>query len=259
MKPQIHPTAIISEKAKIGKNVNIGPFVVIYDDVEIGDACSIGPHTIIYDGARIGNRVTIHQASSVSNAPQDLKYAGEKTYFYIGDDTTIREYATLNRGTTATGFSKIGSNCLLMAYTHIGHDCVVGDNCILANAVTLGGHVDLGDFVIIGGLTPVHQFSKVGQHAMVGGGFRIIKDIPPYIVAANEPLRFSGLNLIGLRRRGFSNDDIMTLKEAYNIVYNSGLNFTQACNKLSENYPNHKLVSHIVDFIAKSSRGIIKK
>ena len=259
MKSQIHKTAIVSSKAKIGKNVKIEAYAIIKDDVEIGNNCNIGPHTVIYDGARIGNNVVIHQASSIANAPQDLKYAGEKTFLYIGDNTTIREYATLNRGTDATGFSKVGSNCLLMAYTHIGHDCVVGDNCILANAVTLGGHVEIGDFVIIGGLTPVHQFSKVGQHAMIGGGFRIIKDIPPYIVAGSEPLRFSGLNLIGLRRRGFTNDDIAVLKDAYKIIYSPELNFSQAIEKLKDIYSEHQLVKNIVNFISNSSRGIIRK
>ncbi len=259
MTEKINPTAIVSSKAKIGKNVNIDAFAIIHNDVEIGNNCSIGPNVVIYDGARIGNNVVIHQAASISNAPQDLKYAGEKTFLYIGDNTTIREYATLNRGTNETGFSKVGSNCLLMAYTHIGHDCIVGDNCILANLVTLGGHVELGDYVIIGGLTPVHQFSKVGQHSMIGGGFRIIKDIPPYIIAANEPLRFSGLNLIGLRRRGFSNEDIVILKDAYNTIYSSGLNFSQATKKLIEIYPTHPLVKNIVNFIANSSRGIIRK
>jgi len=250
---------MVSSKAKIGENVNIEAYAIIQDDVEIGNNCSIGPHAVIYDGARIGNNVVIHQASSIANAPQDLKYAGEKTFLYIGDNTTVREYATLNRGTDATGFSKVGANCLLMAYTHIGHDCVVGDNCILANAVTLGGHVELGEFVIIGGMTPVHQFSKVGKHAMVGGGFRIIKDIPPYIVAGSEPLRFSGLNLIGLRRRGFTDEDISILKNSYKVIYNSGLNFSQAIEKLRGIYPEHQLVKNIVDFISNSSRGIIRR
>ena len=259
MEAQIHPTAVVSTKAKIGKNVSVAAFAVIYNDVEIGDNCIIGPHTVIYDGARIGNQVCIHQASAIANAPQDLKYDGEKTYLYIGDNTTVREYVTLNRGTSATGFSKVGSNCLLMAYAHIGHDCIVGDNCILANAVTLGGHVELEDYVIIGGLSAVHQFSKVGQHSMVGGGYRVIKDIPPYVIAGKEPLRFAGLNMVGLSRRGFTTEDISTIKDAYQIVYNSGLNFSKAKEKLIKIYPGHPLVKNIVDFITNSSRGIIRK
>ncbi|MBU1095571.1 MAG: acyl-[acyl-carrier-protein]--UDP-N-acetylglucosamine O-acyltransferase [Ignavibacteriae bacterium HGW-Ignavibacteriae-2] len=256
---EIHSTAIVSGKAQLGENVTIGPFVFIEDDVEIGDNSIIGPHACIYNGARLGKNVKIFQSASVSNAPQDLKFADEKTYFYVGDNTVIRESVTLHKGTKETGFSRIGNNCLLMAYAHVAHDCTIGDNCILANAVQVGGHVEIENQVIIGGATSVHQFSKVGQHAMVGGGFRIIADIPPFVLAAGEPIKYAGLNIIGLRRRGFSNEEISTLKNAYNILYNSGKNFSEAKLKLKETFAEHPRVNNILDFLAKSNRGIIRR
>ncbi|MBN1300882.1 MAG: acyl-ACP--UDP-N-acetylglucosamine O-acyltransferase [Melioribacteraceae bacterium] len=254
-----HPTAIIARNAQLGSNISVGPFVYIEDDVEIGDNCKIGPHVCIYSGAIIGNNVNILQGASISNIPQDLKYAGEKAQFYIGDNTIIREFVTLHKGTSETGFSRIGSNCLLMAYTHVAHDCIVGDNCIIANSVQIGGHVEIESNVIIGGATPVHQFSKIGQHAMIGGGFRVIADVPPYVLAAGEPLKYSGLNVVGLRRRGFSNEDIASLKDAYNLLYSSGLNISQAKIKIAEVYIDHPLVKNILDFLERSNRTIIRK
>ncbi|MCF8241167.1 MAG: acyl-ACP--UDP-N-acetylglucosamine O-acyltransferase [Melioribacteraceae bacterium] len=251
---QIHPTAIVSAKAEIGKNVIIEPYAVIYDDVKIGDDCYIGPHAAIYDGARIGNRVKILQSASVSNIPQDLKYANEEAYFYIGDDTVIREFVTLHKGTVETGFSKVGKNCLLMAYAHIAHDCVLGDNVIIANSVQIGGHVHLGDYVIIGGTTPIHQFVKIGEHAMIGGGFRVTYDIPPYVLAANEPLRFAGLNLVGLRRRGFTNDEIMELKETYMLIYKSGKSYSQVKDVIIEKYGSNKYVQRVIEFMDNIKR-----
>ncbi len=256
---KIHPSAIVSSKAIIGKNVEIGPYAVVFDDVKIGDDCIIGPNAVIYDGARLGNRVKVFQGASVANQPQDLKFSGEKTNFFIGDDTTIREFVTLHRGTKETGFSQIGQNCLIMAYAHVAHDCIVGDNCIIANSVQIGGHVNIDDWVIIGGNTPVHQFGIIGQHAMIGGGFRVTVDIPPFVLAANEPLRFIGLNSIGLRRRGFSNEDIMTLKDAYKIIYDEKLNFSQALGKLKVKYPDSQLIKIILDFFEKSTRSVLKK
>jgi UDP-N-acetylglucosamine acyltransferase len=254
---QIHPTAIVSSKAKIGDNITVSPFVVIQDDVEIGDNCWIGPSAVIYDGARIGNNVKIHQCASVSNIPQDLSFAGEYSVFIVGDNTVIREYATLHRGTKVTGQSKVGSNCLLMAYSHVAHDCVVGNNCIIVNSVQLGGHVTVEDFAIIGGGTVVHQFSKVGQHSMTGGGYRVIKDVPPYILAAHEPLSFTGLNITGLRRRGFKNEDIQTLKAAYGFLYDKKMNVSQARAAIENEYGSNPLVQNVLSFIEKSKRGLI--
>lgn len=254
----IHPSAIVSPKAELGENVVVGPHAIVYDDVVIGEETIIGPQAVVYDGARIGKRVKIFQGASVANVPQDLKFANEKSLFYIGDDTIIREFVTLHRGTVETGFSKIGKNCLLMAYAHIAHDCIIGDNCILANSVQIGGHVEIEDWVIIGGTTPVHQFCKIGQHAMVGGAFRVTVDVPPYILAANDPLRYTGLNLIGLRRRGYSNNEIMDIKEAYNILFKSGLNLSQAVKSLKEKFPDNPHIKSILTFIEKSNRTLIK-
>jgi UDP-N-acetylglucosamine acyltransferase len=255
---QIHDTAVVSNKASIGENVIISPYAIIEDDVVIGSDCVIGPHAVIYNGARIGNRVKIGQGSSVSNLPQDLSYKGQETHFFIDDDTTIREFVTLHKGTTS-GYSKVGKNCFIMAYTHVGHDGKVGDNCILANAVQLGGHVLVEDFVFLGGATVVHQFCRIGQHSMTGGGFRVVQDVPPYILAGHEPLKFSGLNVIGLRRRGFSSDDIMTLKKIYSYIYSTSYNVTQARIKIEEEFGDHPLVKNVLEFIAKSKRGISGK
>ncbi len=255
----IHSTAIVSSKAELGNNITILPYAIIEDNVKIGDDCLIGPHAVIYNGARIGNRVKIYQSASIAHSPQDLKFGNEETFFYVGDDTVIHEFVTLHRGTKETGFSKVGNNCLLMAYAHVAHDCVIGDNCILANGVQIAGHVTIEDYVIIGGLTPVHQFCIVGQHSMIGGGFRAVQDVPPYILAASEPLKYSGLNVIGLRRRGFSNEDIFTLKKAYTYIYDNSLNLTQAKNKISEELGEHPLVKNVLQFLGKSKRGIIGK
>ena len=253
----IHPTAIISSKAKLGSNVTINAFTIVEDDVEIGEDCTIGPYAAVYNGARIGKRVKIMQGASVSNIPQDLKYANEESYFYIDNDTVVREFVTLHRGTIETGFSRIGKNSLIMAYAHVAHDVIIGDNTIISNAVQIAGHVTIGEYVIIGGGTVVHQFCKVGDHSMIGGGYRIVKDIPPYVIAGSEPLKYSGLNLVGLRRRGFSNDDINSLKDAYNVLYNSGLNVSQAKEKINSKLVKNQFVQNILKFIDESSRGII--
>ena len=255
----IHPTAIVGSKAKLGNNINVGPYAVIEDDVEIGNDCSIGLHAGIYNGARLGNNVKVFQSASVSNLPQDLKYAGEQTYLYIGDNTIVREFAALHKGTTATGKTVIGKNCLLMAYTHVAHDCIVGDNVILANGVQVAGHVHIEDTVIIGGLSAIHQFGRVGKHAMVGGGAMAAADIPPYCLTSGYPARYLGVNLIGLKRRNFSPEDIETIKDAYRIFFNSGLLYSDALKKLKEKYSEHNLIKGIIEFIESSERGIIRK
>ena len=255
----IHSTAIVSSKAELGKNIKVGPFSIIEDDVVIGDNCTIGSHVSVYDGARIGNNVKFYQGASVSNHPQDLKFANEQTLFEIGDNTIVREFATLHRGTIESGTSKIGKNCLLMAYTHVAHDCIVGNNCILANVVQLGGHVVLGDWVIIGGGTLVHQFGKVGEHAMIGGGFRAVTDVPPYVMAAGEPLNYNGLNTVGLRRRGFSNEDIMKIKDIYSLLFSKEFNMSVAKEKVKEKFQDDVYADKILGFINSSTRGIIKR
>lgn len=255
----IHPTAIVSEKAKIGNNVTIGPYAVVEADVETGNDCILGPHSVIYDGARIGSRVKIMQGASIANLPQDLKFANEESVFIIGDDTVVREFATLHRGTVETGKTQVGKNCLLMAYSHIAHDCSIGDNCIIANGVQMGGHVKIGDWAIIGGLTAIHQFVLIGDHAMVGGGIRIPQDVPPYILASGEPVKYAGLNLVGLRRRGFKSEDIEFLKGTYNCIYDKSLNITQARSKVEVDFGENVHVLNVLKFLEKSTRGIIGK
>jgi UDP-N-acetylglucosamine acyltransferase len=255
---QIHDTAVVSSKASIGENVVISPYAIIEDDVVIGDETTIGPHAVLYNGARVGKRVKISQGASISNLPQDLSYKGEETFAFIDDDTTIREFVTIHKGTTS-GFSKVGKSCFLMAYSHIGHDAKIGDKCILANSVQLGGHVQFEDFVIIGGGTVIHQFCRVGQHSMTGGGYRVVQDVPPYVLAAHEPLRYTGLNVVGLRRRGFSNDEIATLKKAYGYIYSHSLNVSQAMEIITKEMGEHPLVQNVISFVKNSKRGLSGK
>ena len=204
MNNKIHQTAIISSKSIIGKNVFIGPYCIIDDDVIIGDNTRIDAHTIIRSYTTVGQNCHIFSNCVIGEIPQDKKFEGEKSKLVIGDNTVIREFCTLNRGTKDSGLTKIGSDCLLMAYVHVGHDCLVSDNIILANGVQLGGHVEIQKYAIVGGLTPVHQFCKIGEHSLVGGGLRVVQDIPPFIIANGQPLKFSGINALGLRRRKFS-------------------------------------------------------
>ena len=259
MQVSVDKRAVVSPKAEIGDGVCVGPFTVIEDDVSIGDGCKIGANALIANGARIGKNCVIHHAAVVSNAPQDLKYGGEETISEIGNNTVIREFVTIHRGTAETGRTVVGSDCLLMANVHVAHDCKVGSNCILANVVALGGHVTLGDWVIIGGLTPVHQFSCIGSHAMIGGGLRVTQDVPPYVLAGREPLRFEGVNKIGLRRRGFSQEQIETIEKAYRVLYSSGLMFTEAIKRIESEFSNSREATAVVDFLKSSTRGIIRK
>ena len=257
MSRSIHPTAIVSVKAELGENVTIGPFSIVEDDVVIGDGSAIASSVLIANGARIGKKCTIHKGTVVATLPQDLKFKGEVTTFEMGDSTTVRENCTLNRGTTEHMKSVLGSNCFLMAYVHIAHDCTVGNNVILANSVQMGGHVTIGDWVIIGGLTAVHQFVHIGQHAMIGGGFRVVKDVPPYILAGGEPLQYAGLNRVGLRRRGFSNETIEQLNETYRLLYLSQMNVSQAVQKIEQDSPHTPEILNVTAFIKGCKRGII--
>ena len=255
----IHPTAIVSKNASIGDDIKVAPYAIIEADTEIGNNCEIGPYTVLYNGARIGNKVKIKQAASIAHVPQDLKFTGEDSVFIIGDNTVIHEYVTLHRGTKETGKSQVGKNCLLMAYCHIPHDCIIGDNCIIANTVQIAGFVHIEDWVIIGGISSIHQFVSVGQHAMVGANTYITQDVPPYIIIAGAPAKYSGLNVVGLRRRGFSNDDIGTLKEAFNYLYDKSLNVTQAQEKIDAELGDNNYVKNVLDFIERSKRGIAGK
>ncbi len=257
MPVHLDPHAVVSPKASLGENVHVGPFTVVEDDAAVGDGTWIGAHAVIHSGARVGRDCKIHSFAAVGGPPQDLKYKGEPTLLELGDRAVVREFVTLNRGTVSRGKTTIGSDCLFMAYAHVAHDCVVGEKVILANCVALGGHVTLGDWVIIGGLTPVHQFCMVGDHAMIGGGFRVVKDVPPYALAANEPLICEGLNIIGLRRRGFSPHTLELLDKAFRLLYRANLNVSQAVARIKQEIEPIPEVQNLLAFIAKSKRGIV--
>ncbi|MBT4068020.1 MAG: acyl-ACP--UDP-N-acetylglucosamine O-acyltransferase, partial [Candidatus Marinimicrobia bacterium] len=251
----MHSTAIISPRADLGQNVSVGAYTIIEDDVVIGDGTSIGNHNTICTGTTIGSDCTIYHNCSIGEAPQDLKYAGEDTKTIIGNNVLIRESVTINRGTIAYGKTEIGDNVLLMACAHIAHDCIIGDNTIMANLATLGGHVELGDWVNLGGGVMVHQFTKVGSQSFIGGGFRVVQDVPPFIITAGEPLRFTGINKIGLQRRGFSDETRMLIKKAYRTYFMSRMNRTDALNKIKAELPVTNEIKIIIKFIESSERG----
>lgn len=248
----------ISKKAKIGNNFNIKSFSIIEDDVEIGENVEVGSNVLIANGARIADNVKIHHGAVVATVPQDLKFGGEITTLEIGEGTVVREYATLNRGTNHSKKTVIGSNCFIMAYSHVAHDCSIGNNVILANSIQMGGHVTIDDFTIVGGIVAIHQFSKIGERVMIGGGFRVVKDLPPYILAGGYPLRYEGLNVIGLRRKGFSNEQIGVMKKAYDLIYHSEYNFGDAVKKIKESFEMTSEILNIINFIETSERGIVK-
>jgi len=249
--------SIISKKAQIGKNVSIGPYCIIEDNVIIGDNTIIDSHTIIKEYTKIGENCNIFSHCVIGGVPQDKKYNGEKSQLVIGNNNTIREFCTLNRGTEESGITKVGNNCLFMAYVHIAHDCDLKDDIILANGVQLGGHVAIDDYGIVGGMTPVHQFCKIGMHSFVGGGLRVVQDVPPYIIANGEPLKFSGINILGLRRRKFSSIQRDNIKKAYKLIYNSNYNISQATEKIESTFNIDSSIKDILDFIKSSSRGLI--
>lgn len=237
--------------------MSIGHFVIIEENVTIGDDTWIDANSHIKSYTAIGKRCKIFNGAVVGEIPQDLKFEGEKTKLIIGNDTTIREFCTLNRGTKDSGVTKIGNNCLLMAYVHVAHDCIIGDNSILANGVQLGGHVEIGNNTTIGGMTPVHQFCKIGDFAFIGGGLRIVQDVPPFILAMGEPLKFSGLNTVGLRRNNFSSEVRNNIKKAYSIIYKSEMNRTQALTAIKKMFKKVSEIDQIINFINNSSRGLI--
>jgi len=264
----IHPTAIVDAKAELAAGVTIGPYAIVEAGVTIDEGSTIHHHAFLAKGARIGKRCIVHHAAVVANVPQDLKFKGtEETFVEVGDDCTIREFATLHRGTVHTsdtnagthdGVTKIGRNCLVMAYAHVAHDCLIGDEVILSNSVQIAGHVTIEDFAIIGGGCLIHQFSLIGTLSMVGGGSQVRKDIPPFSLIGGDTSRFSGINRVGLQRRGKSADTIAAIKAAYGTIYASGLNFSDALRRLERDgkaaLPE---VGHIVEFVRSSKRGIV--
>lgn len=253
-----YPLANVHPEAKIGSNVTISPFTTIEKDVVIGDGSWIGPNVTIMDGARIGKNCKIFPGAVISAIPQDLKFKGEITTTEIGDNTTIRECVTINRGTVDKFKTVVGSNCLLMAYVHLGHDCLVGNNVILGNVVQLAGHVIIEDHAIFGGSCAVQQFCKIGSHAYIGGGSLVRKDIPPYVKAAREPVAYAGINSVGLRRRGFSPDKINDIQDIYRIIFLKGLNNTRAVEEVEQQIPNSPEREYILDFIKSSEKGIMR-
>lgn len=254
----IHPLASVSSKAQIGNNVSIGPFTSVYDDVVIGDDTWIAPNVTIMDGARIGKQCKIFPGAVISAIPQDLKYKGEITTAEIGDNTTIRECVTINKGTSDRMVTRVGNNCLLMAYVHVAHDCSIGNSVILANTVNLAGHVTIEDFVILEGLAAVQQFVKVGAHAFITGGSLVRKNVPPFVKAAREPLSYVGINAVGLRRRGFSQETILTIEDIYRIIYVKGYNVTNALRVVEHEAPQIPEKHQIVEFIRESTNGIMR-
>ena len=254
---KIHSTSIIHKNTVIGSNVEIGPYCIIDENVVIGSDTKIFSYVHILPNTKIGKNNIFHQGSIVGGIPQDLKYDNEYSELIIGDNNTIREYCTLNRGTEASGKTVIGNNCLLMAYVHVAHDCIIEDKVILANGVQLGGHVEIGSYVTIGGMTPIRQFCKIGDHAFIGGGFRVVQDVPPYILAMGEPLKYAGLNAVGLRRRKFSADIRTKMKKSYQMIFQSELNRNQAVKQIQKDFNSTPEINAIINFIENSARGLI--
>lgn len=258
MTTEYNKFSVIHPDARIGENVEIGPFVTIHENVEIGDGCKILSNVTIFPGARIGKNVTIFPGAVISAIPQDLKFKGEDTVAIVGDNTVLRECVTIHRGTASKGKTVVGENCLIMAYSHVAHDCHVCNHVILSNAVQLAGEVVVDDYAIVGGGTLVHQFCHLGAHIMVQGGALINKDIPPYVKAAHEPISYMGVNTIGLRRRNYSNEVITEIQDIYRCLYQSGMNVTDAVAYIQAEFADTPERNDILDFVLKSQRGILK-
>jgi len=254
----INKLSCISENSKLGKNVTVNAFSVIHENVEIGDNCWIGSNVTIFPGARIGENCKIFPGAVISGEPQDLKFKNGNTLTIIGDNTIIRECVTINRGTLETKQTSIGSNCFIMAYCHIAHDCQIGANCILANAVNIAGHVTIKNDVTIGGMTAIKQFTTIGSHTMISGGSLVRKDIPPYIKVAKEPLKFLGINIVGLKRKMFSEKEIQNIKSIYRKIFENGKNISDAVNEFKKEKKLSDIEKKIIEFIQKSKQGIIK-
>ena len=252
------PLAYVHPGAKIAKNVVIEPFTTIHNNVEIGEGTWIGSNVTIMEGARIGKNCRIFPGAVISAEPQDLKFEGEETTAEIGDNTTIRECVTINRGTKDRYRTAIGKNCLIQAYSHIAHDCIVGDNCIFSNLSTLAGHVTVGDHVVLAGMVAVHQFATIGSHSFITGGTLVRKDVPPYIKAAREPISYVGINSVGLRRRGIDSEKIKEIQNIYRVLYQKNYNNSQAIEILETEMEATPERDEIIQFVRNSTRGIMK-
>ena len=254
----ISPLANVSSKAQIGKNVTIEPFATVYEDVVIGDNTHIHPNAIIYPDTTIGNGCQIFPGALIGIVSQDLKYKGEKAKTTIGNNTIIREYATVHKGTADRMLTAIGDNCLIMAYAHVAHDCIIGNNVILANYVGLAGHVTIEDFVIIEGYTAIQQFIIIGAHSFLAGASKVRKNVPPFIRVARDPLQYIGVNTVGLSRRGFDKDVINQIEDIYRLMFVRGHNVTNALELIEQEIPVSKIKTQIIDFIKNSKDGIVK-
>lgn len=252
------PYTVISPTAKIGNNVKIGPFVAIDDNVEIGDGTIIDSNVTIHSGARIGRHCHIHAGAVISDIPQDLKFRGEDTLAIIGDNTEIRECVTVHRGTASQGKTVIGDHCLIMAYCHVAHDCVVGSHVIMSNSVQMAGEVHVGDWAVLGGGALIHQFTKIGAHVMLQGGAHVNKDLPPFVMVGRLPITYEGINVVGLRRRGFSEAQIESINDVYRLIYFSKLNNSAAIEKVLAEVSQSPERDLIVDFVQSSDRGIVR-
>jgi UDP-N-acetylglucosamine acyltransferase len=256
---QVHPTAVVHPGARLHETVEVGPYSVIGEKVTIGAGTRVAPHVVIEGRTTIGERNRIFQFASVGGAPQDLKYAGEDTQLIIGDGNTIRESVTMNIGTVGGGgVTRVGNNNLFMAYSHVAHDCVVGNGCVIANGVALAGHVQLEDSVILGGLSAVHQFTRLGKHAFIAGGSMVVMDVPPYCTAQGDRAELAGLNVVGLQRHGFSEEQIGRIKEAYKILFRSKLQLAEAMDRLKAEMGGQSEIDYLVDFVSQSKRGLTR-
>lgn len=251
----IHPTAVVD--SVLPDDVQIGPYAVIGPEVRLGKGVRIGPHAYVTGPAVIGDSVSIGPSAVIGTDPQDLKYSGERTEVIIGSGSVIREFANINRGTVESGRTVIGSDCLIMAYVHIAHDCIIGDRVIIANTVNMAGHVEIGSYVTVGGVVPIHQFVRIGDHAMIGGGYRVSKDVPPFVLAGGVPLKALALNRIGLRRKGFSEERLVSLERAFRYLFREEGTLTSKASGLLEDSDTFDDVRHLADFILSSSRGVI--
>jgi len=256
---QVHPTAVVHPEARLHETVEIGPYAVIGEKVTIGEGTTVGPHTVIVGRTTLGARNRIFQFASLGAEPQDLKYAGEDTELVMGDGNTVREFATLHIGTAGGGgVTRIGNGNLFMAYSHVAHDCVVGNGCILANSAALAGHVQVADHVILGGLSAVHQFTRVGKNAFISGGAMVTMDVPPYCTAQGDRAELAGLNVVGLQRHGYSEEQIGRIKEAYKVLFRSKLVLAEAVAKLKAELGGHPEIDHLIDFVSSSKRGLTR-
>ncbi len=254
----ISPLAYVSPDAQVGKDVEIGPFAVIHPNVIIGDGCKIGSNATICEYTQLGKNCPVFPSAVIGAIPQDLKFKGEESWAIIGDNCVLREFVTIHRGTASKGKTVVGNDNLIMAYCHIAHDCILGSNIIMSNVTQLAGEVEIDDFAIIGGGTLVHQFSHIGSHVMIQGGSKVNKDIPPFAIVAREPIAFCGINSVGLNRRGFTPEQIHTIQEVYRLLYNNGMNTTQALAHIEVTMPQTPERDTIVNFVRKSTRGIVK-